>query len=94
MMKGKPLFPGTSTLNQVEKVLMWTGTPSMEDIESLGTNFGREIFDVLSKTKAVNHKEYFNGIDPDCLDLIEKTLEFNPSKRPSIEEIIIHPYLK
>ena len=56
MMKGKPLFPGTSTLNQVEKVLMWTGTPSMEDIESLGTNFGREIFDVLSKTKAVNHK--------------------------------------
>ena len=41
MMKGKPIFPGTSTLNQIEKVLMWTGTPSVEDIESLGTNFGK-----------------------------------------------------
>lgn len=42
--RGKPLFPGTSTLNQIEKVLMWTGAPSFDDIESLKTNFGREIF--------------------------------------------------
>ena len=63
---------------------MWTGTPTAEDIESLGTNFGKEIFDILSKTKKINHKDFFTEIDPALLDLIEKTLEFNPSKRPSI----------
>lgn len=28
MQKGKPLFPGTSTINQLEKVLSWTGPPT------------------------------------------------------------------
>ena len=28
IMKGKPLFPGKSTLDQLEKVLAWTGPPS------------------------------------------------------------------
>lgn len=28
MQRGKPLFAGTSTLNQLEKVVMWTGPPS------------------------------------------------------------------
>ena len=28
IMKGKPLFPGNSTLNQLEKILAWTGPPT------------------------------------------------------------------
>jgi len=28
MMRGKPLFAGTSTINQLEKVLQWTGSPT------------------------------------------------------------------
>ena len=29
----------------------------------------------------------------DCLDLISKLLEFDPDKRLSIEQIMVHPYL-
>ncbi len=43
MMKGKPIFPGTSTVNQIERVLMWTGPPTQSDIDSLKTNFGKEV---------------------------------------------------
>jgi mitogen-activated protein kinase 15 len=32
MLIGKPLFPGNSTLNQLEKILIFTGKPSKEDI--------------------------------------------------------------
>lgn len=28
MHRGKPLFAGTSTLNQLERVIMWTGPPN------------------------------------------------------------------
>jgi mitogen-activated protein kinase 15 len=38
---GKALFPGNSTLNQIERVLTWTGTPTMKDIKSLKTDFGK-----------------------------------------------------
>ena len=34
-MVGKAIFPGNSTLNQIERVLELTGKPSNEDIESL-----------------------------------------------------------
>jgi mitogen-activated protein kinase 15 len=41
MMKGKPLFPGSSTINQLERVLMWTGSPSQADMDELHTNVGK-----------------------------------------------------
>jgi hypothetical protein len=28
IIKGKPLFQGTSTINQLEKILNWSGVPS------------------------------------------------------------------
>ena len=30
LFKGKPLFPGKSTSDQIERVLMWTGVPSAD----------------------------------------------------------------
>lgn len=35
LIKGKPLFPGTSTLNQIEKILCWTGMPTAADVQAL-----------------------------------------------------------
>jgi mitogen-activated protein kinase 15 len=53
---GKPLFPGSSTLNQIERVLMWTGTPTMNDLEALKTNFGKQLIDLISTIKQANKK--------------------------------------
>ena len=35
LLGGKPMFPGTSTLSQINKVLEVTGKPSKEDIHSI-----------------------------------------------------------
>lgn len=43
MIVGKAIFPGTSTLNQIERVLELTGKPSQEDIESLESDLAQNI---------------------------------------------------
>ena len=53
-MKGKPLFPGNSTLNQLEKVLAWTGAPTTKDLKSLKTNISQNIMDLLNSKKKIN----------------------------------------
>ena len=35
LLLGKPFFPGTSTLNQLDRVMEITGRPSSADIEAL-----------------------------------------------------------
>lgn len=35
MILGKAIFPGTSTMNQVEMILDLLGSPSIEDVESI-----------------------------------------------------------
>ncbi len=35
MILGKAIFPGTSTLNQVEQIIELLGKPTGEDIESI-----------------------------------------------------------
>jgi mitogen-activated protein kinase 15 len=43
MMTGSVLFPGTSTLNQLEKIIEITGKPSEEDLASLNSEMAINI---------------------------------------------------
>jgi mitogen-activated protein kinase 15 len=56
VMSGKPMFPGNSTLNQIERVITWTGPPGIQDLKSLKTDFGKEMLDILTKIKPKNRK--------------------------------------
>lgn len=35
LLLGKPFFPGTSTLNQLDRIMEVTGRPSSDDIEAI-----------------------------------------------------------
>ena len=50
--------------------------------------------DILTKIKPVNRKDWFTNCPSDGLDIIAKCLSFNPEKRPSMHEILKHPFLK
>lgn len=43
MITGSILFPGTSTLNQLEKIIEITGKPSVEDLHSLNSEMAINI---------------------------------------------------
>lgn len=46
---GKPLFPGTSTMNQVDKILSCVPRPNRTDVESLNAPYASSIIDHLMR---------------------------------------------
>ena len=49
MLLGKPLFPGTSTLNQIEKIITYLPFTSDEDIRSIKSPYGASILQKVSR---------------------------------------------
>ena len=56
LLGGKPMFPGTSTLSQISKVLEVTGKPSREDVESINSEESEEPNAMLNKFRALVKK--------------------------------------
>lgn len=95
LIAGKVLFPGSSSLNQIEKILEFTGLPNkLEEI----TNMNSEIFDVflsnLQHIKKKNLNYYFPVGNEDAIDLVVKMVCFNPKDRITIEDALNHKYVR
>ncbi|SJK86571.1 Extracellular signal-regulated kinase 2 [Babesia microti strain RI] len=91
---GKPLFPGSSTMNQICKVLAFTGIPSDEDIKSLDSQFSSMMFANVKHIKKMEFEHFFTKQVPqNAKDLIYKLLEFNPEKRIGTLDALNHPYV-
>ncbi|KAH0793849.1 CMGC family protein kinase [Histomonas meleagridis] len=92
---GRPLFPGASTMDQLERIVSYTGPPSQSDIESIQSPITQTMLSNLmySRPKLVLEEKLPNAC-PEALDLIKKLLEFNQYKRPNAEECLAHPYLE
>ena len=92
MLLGKPIFPGSSTMNQLDKIMEITGLPTQEDIASIKSPFAATMLDSLPSPKVKKMSELFPRADANALDLIKKCLYFNPSKRLSANDCLSHPY--
>ena len=93
MLLGKPIFPGTSTLNQLDRILEVTGRPTKEDIDDIKSESAASILDSIPVTKTKPLHEIFPGASDKALDLLKKLLHFNPKKRLTAEATLRHPYL-
>jgi mitogen-activated protein kinase 15 len=93
LLGGKPMFPGTSTLSQINKVLEVTGKPSKEDIQSIQSELAATMLEtiVVSKTKSL--KSLYPKATAIELDLLGKLLQFNPNKRINVIQALEHPYV-
>ncbi len=87
---GEPLFPGSSSLDQFQKILEFTGTPSKETFQNLGVDMGNSFISEL-KIKKRPLKDYFKDIDKDIKEIILKLLEFDPAKRITALEVLELP---
>ena len=43
----RPLFPGSSTLNQISRIIEVTGTPNKEDLDEIHSPVARTMFENL-----------------------------------------------
>ncbi|KAE8899687.1 Extracellular signal-regulated kinase 2 [Phytophthora fragariae] len=93
MATGRPAFPGTSTMNQLERILDVTGLPSQEDIESIKSPFANTMLESLPTPKQKPLEELFPKASPEALDLIKQCFWFDPSKRISVIDALKHPYV-
>jgi len=89
-----PLFPGQNYLDQVERVIAITGTPSAEDLEFIGDEAALKYIKSRPRRTKQNWKDLYPKANPMALDLLSKMLMFNPEKRLTVEECLAHDYLK
>ena len=81
MVNGKAIFPGTSTLNQVERILELLGKPKAIDILSMESSLAGNIISSIILKKHKTWQGFFPKASPEALDLIKKCLVFNPQNR-------------
>ena len=92
LINGKPIFPGTSTMNQLDRILEVTGRPSAEDIEAIQSPFAATMLESMRAPDTPRLEAMFPSASPEALDLMSKLMHFNPDKRISAEEALRHPY--
>ncbi|XP_009556785.1 mitogen-activated protein kinase 15 [Cuculus canorus] len=95
MLLGKPLFPGTSTVNQLEQILRVIPAPSPEDILAMQSDYRASVINHICSWQRVTFEKILPSSTPlPALDLLKKLLVFNPEKRLTAEEALQHPYLR
>uniref|UniRef100_H3CUV4 Mitogen-activated protein kinase 15 n=1 Tax=Tetraodon nigroviridis TaxID=99883 RepID=H3CUV4_TETNG len=94
MLLGKALFPGTSTINQIEKIMSAIPHPSPEDILAIRSEYGSSVIQRMLLKPQVPLQDLLQpSVPPDALDLLRGLLVFNPDKRLTAEQALRHPYV-
>jgi len=90
----KPLFPGDDYIKQMNLIFSVLGTPSKSDMKFITNEKALEYIQSLPKKPKVPFSKLYKNANPLALDLMEKTLVFNPHKRISVAEALRHDYFK
>ena len=85
LLLGKPVFPGTSSLNQLDRVMEVIGRPTIDDIDSIDCPLAQTMLESLPPTKPKRLRDIFPTASDDSLDLLKSLLHFNPLKRLTAE---------
>ncbi|XP_053347338.1 mitogen-activated protein kinase 15 [Clarias gariepinus] len=94
MLLGKPLFPGTSTMNQIEKIMSAIQHPVPEDVVAIRSEYGASVIQRMLLRPQVPLRDLMQpSVPPDALDLLQRLLVFNPDKRLTAEEALQHSYV-
>ena len=78
----RPLFPGSSTLNQLSRIIEITGKPTPEDLTEVHSPLAMTMFESLNlDTKKKSLEEVLPSAPEDAIDLIANLVIFRPSLR-------------
>jgi len=91
---GKPMFPGTSTTNQIDRIIEVIGRPSKEDIDDIKSEFAAQLLDNLLEPQNPRSLEsMYPMADSDVIDMLRQLLTFSPAKRMNATHALAHPYV-
>ncbi|CAL8104178.1 unnamed protein product [Calicophoron daubneyi] len=94
MLSGSPLFPGTSTLDQIERIIAGLPKPSTEDLACLQSPYSASILEKASVRQRRPLQNILSNADGAAMDLLYRMLNFNPRKRITAMEAVKHSYVR
>jgi mitogen-activated protein kinase 15 len=91
---GKAIFPGKSTINQVELIIQLLGKPTPRELDAINAATDFSIIESMSAKKKYSFSQFFKGASKEALDFLRRTLVFDPTKRLSAEQALKHPFVR
>lgn len=93
MINGRPVFPGTSTMNQIERIVEVTNLPTPEDIAAIASPYAGTMIESLPALQFKVLGEVFPTATAEALDLLRGCFYFNPEIRPCAEDGLRHVFV-
>ncbi|XP_027908775.1 mitogen-activated protein kinase 3 isoform X1 [Vigna unguiculata] len=94
LMNKKPLFPGKDHVHQMRLLTELLGTPTDADLGLVKNEDARRYIRQLPQYPRQPLAQVFPHVHPAAIDLIDKMLTIDPTKRITVEEALAHPYLE
>ncbi|EHA28499.1 hypothetical protein ASPNIDRAFT_189018 [Aspergillus niger ATCC 1015] len=93
MFTKKAVFPGEGgEISQLEKLYNSLGTPTRQEWPDIVEMPWFELMRPTERRKRIFEEVYREVLSPAALDLVSQIFRYDPTKRPSTEEILSHPY--
>lgn len=89
----KPIFPGTDCLNQLKLIINVLGTMRDEDLSFIDNHKARRYIKSLPYTPPIPLSLLYSNAHPLAIDLLQKMLVFDPTKRITVTQALQHPYM-
>ncbi|GAA96702.1 uncharacterized protein L969DRAFT_90637 [Mixia osmundae IAM 14324] len=92
MISGVPLFRGRDNNDQLNQILRIVGTPDEATLMRIANESPEIQMRPFPRTPKIPFAQLYPKAHPLAIDLLEKLLVFDPSRRLSCEEALRHPY--
>jgi len=90
-----PLLPGKSIRQQLDYIILLVGVPELDDVRDSCCGDAMRVLDSYKKKEKQGGKKvgtefsaYFEKASPDCIEAMRRMLVFEPTRRPSGEDLL------